>query len=186
MAEALRIAVIGAECTGKTSLVRALVPRLAALTGRRVGGVDEHLRQWCAQAWRTPRHDEQRAILEAQHSAVEAAAAAHEIVVCDTTGLMTAVYSALIFGDRSLEQAAVVLHGRMSATLLTALDLPWVADGIQRDGAHVREPVDLALRALLQRHRLPFAVIGGQGGARLAQALAALAPVLQGASRVAP
>jgi hypothetical protein len=49
----------------------------------------------------------------------------------------------------------------VTLTLLTALDLPWVADGLQRDGPHVREPVDDVLRELLLANALPFAVIGG-------------------------
>ena len=70
----------------------------------------------------------------------------------------------------------------MALTLLTALDLPWVADGHQRDGAHVREPVDALLRQLLVTHRLPWAVIGGEGPERLQQAVDAVAPLLPPAS----
>jgi hypothetical protein len=40
----------------------------------------------------------------------------------------------------------------------------------------VREPVDALLRAALQRHGPGYAVICGQGPARLAAALAALQP----------
>jgi hypothetical protein len=61
----------------------------------------------------------------------------------------------------------------VALTLLTALDLPWVADGLQRDGPQVREPVDDTLRELLLAHALPFAVVGGQAEQRVAQALAA-------------
>jgi nicotinamide riboside kinase len=177
MAEALRIAIIGAESTGKTMLARALGRALAQPTGRRVAVVAEVLREWCDARGRTPQAHEQAAILHAQHERIEAAAAGHDIVVCDTTALMTATYSQLVFGDRSLEAVAITLHRSMAATLLTALDLPWVADRHQRDGPHVRGPVDLLLRELLARHALPFHVIGGQGEARLQQALAALRPL---------
>ena len=133
--------------------------------------VPELLREWCDAAGRTPLAHEQAAILRAQHERIEAAAAAHDVVVCDTTALMTAVYSRLVFGDRSLDDRALALHGRMALTLLTALDLPWVPDGHQRDGEHVREPVDALLRELLLAHRVPWAVIGGAGPARLQQAM---------------
>jgi nicotinamide riboside kinase len=178
MPEALRVAIVGAESTGKTTLAQGLAARLAAATGQRVAWVPEVLREWCVQVGRTPQAHEQASILRAQHERIDDAATRHAIVVCDTTALMTAVYSGLVFGDRSLDERALALHARMDATLLTALDLPWVADGLQRDGPQVRAPVDAALRELLARGRLPFAVIGGTGEGRLEQALAALAPRL--------
>ena len=179
MAEALGVAIVGAESTGKTTLALALAERLRADTGQRAACVPELLRGWCDAAGRTPQAHEQASILRAQHERIEQARESHDIVVCDTTALMTAVYSHLIFGDRSLEQRAAELHRRhVTVTLLTAIDLPWVPDGLQRDGPQVREPVDDALRMLLQRHAIPFAVVGGQGAARLAQARAALQPWL--------
>lgn len=175
MSGALRIAVVGAESTGKTTLAAALAAALAQDGRRRVAWVPEVLREWCARAGRTPAAHEQAAIARAQHARIEEAAAAHEIVVSDTTALMTAVYSRIVFGDRSLDAMAVELHRTVHATLLTALDLPWVPDGLQRDGPQVQRPVDDALRELLRVHRLPYSVVGGTGDARLAQALAAVA-----------
>ncbi len=179
MTPALRIAIVGAESTGKTTLAGTLAPRLAQDTGLRVAWVPELLRQWCDSVGRTPQVHEQAAILRGQHERIEAAAATHDVVVCDTTALMTAVYSRMVFDDRSLEQRAADLQRRMALTLLTALDLPWVADGLQRDGPQVREPVDTLLRELLMRHRLPWALVQGQGPARLESAVDALAPLLR-------
>ena len=179
MVEALRIAVLGAESTGKTTLAAALAPRLAHDTGLRVAWVPEVLRLWCDANGRTPRVDEQQGILREQHARIEAAAARHEIVVCDTTGVMTAVYHRIVFADRSLDALAVSLHRSMALTLLTAIDLPWVPDGQQRDGPHVRQPVDAAIRELLTAHGLPWSVVSGSGPARLQRALEAIAPLLR-------
>ncbi|GMV48008.1 MAG: hypothetical protein AMXMBFR66_34060 [Pseudomonadota bacterium] len=175
----LRIAIVGAESTGKTTLAAALARALAEDGCGRVALVDEWLRAWCVRAGRTPRADEQRAIAEEQHRRIEAAAAEHDIVVSDTTALMTTVYSRLLFDDRSLDARAYELHRTSALTLLTALDLPWVADGLQRDGPQVRAPVDALVRAWLHAHTLPFAVVGGQGPERLARARAALEPLLR-------
>ncbi len=176
---ALRIALVGAESTGKTTLAATLAARLAQDTGLRVAWVPEWLRLWCDENSRTPRQDEQAAILQTQHQRIEAAAALHDIVVCDTTALMTAVYSRIVFGDRSLDAQAAALHQRMDLTLLTALDLPWVADGAQRDGPQVRGPVDSALRELLGAHGLAWSVVGGSGAARVQHALDAVQPLLR-------
>jgi nicotinamide riboside kinase len=182
MAEAILIAIVGAESTGKTELAAALAPRLAHLTGLRATWVPEWLRQWCEHSGRTPLAHEQGAIVRAQHERIADAAAAHDIVVCDTTALMTALYSRLLFGDRSLDERAAALHARMHHTLLTALDLPWVADGLQRDGPHVREPVDALLRETLAAWRLPWSLVSGLGPARLENAVDALAPLLRRAA----
>jgi hypothetical protein len=95
---------------------------------------------------------------------------------------MTAVYSRIVFGDRTLDARAVALHRRMDLTLLTAIDLPWVADGQQRDGPQVRVPVDEALRELLGNNGLPWSLVTGSGAARLEAALDAVAPLLRPAS----
>lgn len=179
---ALRIAIVGAESTGKTTLAAALAPRLAADTGLKVAWVPELLREWCHHVGRTPQPHEQASILRGQHDRIEAAAATHDVVICDTTAMMTAVYSRLLFADRSLEARAAELQRRMALTLLTALDLPWVADPL-RDGPHVREPVDGMLRELLIGHQLPWALVAGQGQARLEAAVDAVAPLLRPAAQ---
>jgi nicotinamide riboside kinase len=177
--EPVIIAVLGAESTGKTSLAQELSARLAQTTGLRCTWVPEWLRQWCADQGRTPRADEQAAIAHTQHQHIEAAARDHDIVVADTTALMTAVYSLQIFGDESLREPAVALHRRTDLTLLTALDLPWVPDGHQRDGPHVREPVDATVQQWLVQAGLPFARVQGVGQARLDSAWRACAAPLQ-------
>jgi nicotinamide riboside kinase len=178
-APALRIAIVGAESTGKTALAQALADRLRCDTGLRVTWVPEWLRTWCERTGRTPAPHEQGAILRTQHEQIEAAATTHDIVVCDTTALMTAVYSRFLFDDRSLDERAVVLQRRMALTLLTAIDLPWVADGLQRDGPHVQAPVDTMLRELLIGHGLPWSLVSGQDEARVQCAVDAVAPWLR-------
>ena len=177
--EPLIIAVLGAESTGKTSLAQGLSAHLSQTTSLRCTWVPEWLRQWCADQGRTPRADEHAAIAHTQHQHIEAAARDHDIVVADTTALMTAVYSLQIFGDASLRESALALHRRTDLTLLTALDLPWVPDGHQRDGPHVREPVDATVQQWLIQARLPFARVQGLGQARLTSALQACTAPLQ-------
>ena len=174
MAEPLVIAVVGAESTGKTALARALAERLSVRTGLRCTWVPEYLRRWCDVRGRTPRQHEQAGIAEQQSALIDAAARSHDVVVCDTTALMTAVYSHTVFGDDSLDASALQAHRqRASLTLLTALDLPWVADGLQRDGPQVREPVDTRLRQLLSVGAIGWSLVSGLGEARVNAAMAA-------------
>ncbi len=176
----LVIALLGAESTGKTTLAQALAATLAA-EGRDVAVVPEYLREFCDTRARTPRSDEQRGIAAEQTRRIAAAAAQHACVIADTSALMIAVYSDQVFGDTGLYADAQAAHAQgCDLTLLTALDLPWQADGLQRDGPQVREPVDARVRAALQRAGVPYAVVFGSGDARLAAALAAVRRALAG------
>lgn len=166
------IAVVGAESTGKTELARLLAERLTQ-RGIATTLVPEVLRDWCVREGRTPRPDEQAAIADEQTRRI-AEAACHGVVVADTTALMTAVYSDMLFDDRALYPDALAAQAGYTMTLLTALDLPWVADGLQRDGPHVREPVDALVRAALARAGVSYAVVHGRGPERLASAWTAL------------
>ena len=177
------VAILGAESTGKSTLAVALAEALRA-RGLDAVAVDEALRTFCDRHARTPRQDEQAALARTQTDHIAAAAAALAVVVADTTALMIAVYSDLVFGDTSLYAEAEAVQRAYGLTLLTALDLPWQADGLMRDGPHVREPVDALVRAALARAGVGHAVVAGTGPARLAAALAAveraLAPPVDG------
>ena len=167
------IAIVGAESTGKTTLARDVADALRA-DGQKVALVGEYLREFCDTHKRTPQLHEQAAIAAEQTLRIADAAQAHDIVVADTTALMIAVYSEQVFGDRSLYTEAEAAQRGYALTLLTALDLPWQADGLQRDGPHVREPVTALVRASLARAAVPYSVVSGSGDARLASALAAV------------
>ena len=173
MARGFVIALLGAESTGKTTLSEALVQALRA-DGRSVTGVSETLREFCDEHRRTPRHDEQAGIADMQTQRIAEAARHVDVVVADTTALMIAVYSDTVFGDPSLYASAINAHRACDLTLVTALDLPWQADGLQRDGPQVREPVDAMLRAALARAGIGYSVVAGRGPARLAAALKAV------------
>ena len=59
-------------------------------------------------------------------------------------------------------------------TLLMGLDLPWVADGLFRDGPAVRDATDAVLRRELQIAGVRYQTIYGKGPQRLQQALRAI------------
>ena len=169
-----RIALLGAESTGKSRLAGELTEHLRGL-GLRAVAVPEVLRAWCAQAGRMPRPEEQLAIAHEHEQRVDAAARGADIVIADTTALMVAIYAGMLFEDGELLRYALGRQRSYDATLVTGLDLPWVADGLHRDAAQPREPVDALVRELLQRAGVAFQVVYGTGAQRLASALQALA-----------
>jgi nicotinamide riboside kinase len=169
---ALKIALLGAESTGKSELANRLSQHFQH-QDKIVVSIPEYLRTWCDTNKRTPRADEQRNIAVEQARQISAAVSC-DFLIADTTPLMTAVYSDLLFKDASLYDMALSHQRNFDATLLMGLDLPWVADGIQRDGLHTQEPVDHLLRAALIRSGINFQVVYGVGEARLQNALRCL------------
>ena len=165
----MKIAILGAESTGKSMLAEALDAHLRA-SGTGVHRVNEYLREWCETHQRTPRQDEQLHIAQQQMMRINAAPD-WQVLIADTTPLMTAVYSQLVFNDHSLDILALEHQAMFDITLLTGLDIDWQSDGLQRDGAHVREPVDQQIRRLLTQAHLPFQVVYGTGQQRLENAL---------------
>ncbi len=168
----LRIALLGAESTGKTALAQGIQAHFQA-RGIPTALVPEYLRTWCDAAGRTPRPEEQQGIAQ-EHARQLSAPTDVRLLVADTTPLMVAVYSDYLFGDRSLYPFALEHQRSYHLTLLTGLDLPWVADGLQRDGAHVREPVDALVRAALDGAGISYRIVYGSGTARLDNALFAI------------
>lgn len=167
------ICIIGAECTGKTTLVQQLVVQ----TGGQA--VPELLRDWCISHGRTPQVHEQAALMAAQIDAENQALALMNkgqgaMLFCDCGPLLTAVYSLYYFADNSLLAAAHLHHRRYSMTLWLQPDLPWVADGLQRDGLATQAAVHHLLGQQLALH-VPVVGISGVGPARWQAAMFALA-----------
>lgn len=140
-----RIGIVGGEGTGKSSLARALADTLPACL------VEEALRAFVQREGRPPDQAEQPALLAAQQSAEDAAAAAcpHGVVVTDPAPLMTAVYSLLYFADDSLVRPAVERCRDYDLLVWCAPDVPWAADPGQRDGPEHRAAADEILRRIV-------------------------------------
>jgi len=172
------VVLLGAESTGKTCLAQDVCAALVA-EGRDAAVVPEYLREFCDAQGRTPLPGEQAGIADVQATRIAAAAERHAIVIADTSALMTAVYSDLFFGDTSLYPSALDLHQDSDATLLTGLDLPWQADGIQRSGPQSRLAVDARLRDVLGRLKTPYSVVHGTRHERVVSALAVIRRVLE-------
>jgi nicotinamide riboside kinase len=163
------IALLGAESTGKSTLALQLGEALTT-RGYSVQIVSEYLREWCDAKGRVPLPHEQADIANQQSQRIGLDTKA-VVVIADTTALMTAVYSDYLFNDQSLYEAALAAQKGYDLTLLMGLDMPWVADGLQRDGPHVRDAVDALIRQALQKAGIAAPTMYGLGDIRLQAAL---------------
>jgi nicotinamide riboside kinase len=160
------ICLIGAECTGKTTLAQALARQMGGLW------VPEYLRSFTDAHGRTPRQDEQAHILQEQlrredDALKQARQQQRPWVFCDTAPLLTAVYSECVFDDASLYPLARSLHARYALTLFLQPDILWQADGLQRDGEAMRATVHAAIERALTAGAWPVAHIAGTAAQRL-------------------
>jgi NadR type nicotinamide-nucleotide adenylyltransferase len=164
-----RVAILGAESSGKSTLAAALAIRYDTIW------VPEYLREFVETQRRVPfEHDQvgiARVQLEHERSATRFARA---FLFCDTTPFMTAIYSQVYWGRVDPQLAALDAAHDYALTLVTAPDGPWIADGLQRDSAAVRLAVHQAVIDKLARRAIAYTLVSGSLEQRMAQAAAAL------------
>lgn len=164
-----RIAILGAESSGKSTLCGALARRYDTLW------VPEYLREFVDAHARVPFEADQAGIAQTQLAREDAAAgAANEFLFCDTTPLMTALYSRVYWGRVDAELEALASRHDYALTLVTAPDTPWVADGLMRESEEVRQRVFAMLVAELDARGIRFVLVEGDLPHRLRQVEAAL------------
>lgn len=172
----LKIVLTGGECTGKTTLARALA--------------ESHGTAWVPEAAReavvakpAPLGFEDVAPIARAHLAA-ADAALHEAarrerpaVFFDQDLLSTSIYARHYYGDCPpwIERLATERVGDLY--LLCLPDLPWTPDPA-RDRGDRREEMHALFAEALARSGAPFAEVGGRGSERLARAEAAVAALL--------
>jgi NadR type nicotinamide-nucleotide adenylyltransferase len=169
----LRVALLGAESTGKSTLAEALARRYGTLW------VPEYLREFVEVNARVPREDDQLDIARTQlarEHALALDARTKGLLFCDTTPLMTAVYSRIYWGRVPDGLLALEAAHDYAWTLVAAPDLPWVPDGLQRESEEVRRRVHAQLLEVLDARSIPFTLLTGDLDARMRQAEAVLGP----------
>lgn len=169
-----RIALLGAESSGKTTLATDLTAALRA-RGYNAGMVPEYLRIWCQENSRLPGFDDQVVILEGQLALEDAAAARFDVLVCDPAAITTGFYSLEYFGsDLHLDRG---LLDRYNQIFLCDIDFPWEPDPL-RDGEATRKHMHSLIVTYLTQsreiagRRIPLLSQSAQQ--RLAQALSLL------------
>jgi NadR type nicotinamide-nucleotide adenylyltransferase len=161
----VRVAILGAESSGKSTLAAALAARYST------AWVPEYLREFVEARGRVPLETDQFFIAATQVAREdEAEAGARAWLFCDTTPLMTAIYSRFYFGGVGADLAALTAARRYDVTLVTAPDSPWVADGLQRESESVRQTIHRMLLEELAARAMPYLLLDGPLARRLLRA----------------
>jgi NadR type nicotinamide-nucleotide adenylyltransferase len=159
----------GPESTGKSVLSHRIAEYFQTLL------VPEYGRTWCEVFGTDLVMDDLLAIARTHDAMTQSQKRrCNRRLILDTDPLMTAVWADMLFGCRDPWFDA--WHGTADLYLLLDIDLPWIDDGTRLFGTAVERQrfFDLS-RAELDRRGVPWALVSGQGEARLATALAAIA-----------
>lgn len=167
----LRIAVVGPESSGKSTLCCLLAERLEAPC------VDEFARAYLERLGRPYVESDLLRIARGQCAREDAAAPrARRLIVCDTDMITIRIWSREKFGhcDPQLERLARERH--YDLWLLCMPDIPWEADPL-RENPHDRDRLFDAYLAALRELAKPFVVVGGGAEERLHRSLRAIEAV---------
>jgi HTH-type transcriptional repressor of NAD biosynthesis genes len=167
-----RVAILGAKCTGKTTLARALAARFQTVW------VPEYAREFVTSLNRPCTPTDMLTIARGQTALEERLAReADRLLVCDTNVLTTQIWYEHYFGRCPPELVRLANERAADLALLCAPDVPWTADGLrdspqQREWFHERFLKELAARGL------PHVLLSGPSDRRLEIAVAAVTPLL--------
>lgn len=161
-----RIVILGAESSGKSQLAEALAKHYQTVW------VPEYLREFVELKQRVPLEEEQLQIamtqLEREH---DLSSNAKKWLFCDTSPMMTALYSRYYFKRLPAPLETLDLQHDYDFTIVTAPDIPWVADGLQRESPAVRQQIHAQLVETLDERDIPFLLVEGTLDERLKQVI---------------
>ncbi|MFZ6674367.1 AAA family ATPase [Undibacterium sp. Xuan67W] len=151
-----RMAILGAESSGKSLLADALARRYQSVW------VPEYLREFVDTHQRVPTEAEQILIARTQvERELALFAEAKDWLFCDTSPLMTALYSRHYFGRVDAELDILEKQHDYDFIVVTAPDFPWTPDGLQRESPAVRQQIHEQLLDLLDEREIPFLMVTG-------------------------
>lgn len=174
---ARRVAIVGAESSGKTSLAQALAGHFET------AWVPEFGRTYAEARFHAPGGGDWQTSefisIAAEQNRIEDALArtCNRILFCDTESFSTNLWHERYLGGLSPEVEALSQGRRYDLTLVTDAAIPFVEDGL-RDGASIRLAMHQRFIEEFQNRNRPYILLTGSPGERLARAVEACDQIL--------
>lgn len=173
----IKIAVLGAESTGKTTLCRDLAEHFNTLW------VIEYMRPYLQHKWNFKQatctwedllpiaqgqisHENELAKQLEQRSKL--AKNDKKYLFCDTTLFELMIYANWYYGDCPAKISQSALSHHYDLILVTAVDMPWVADDL-RDSPYDREAITTRIEHELNYYNKTFKWVSGSRESRVQQ-----------------
>ncbi|WP_028537038.1 AAA family ATPase [Paludibacterium yongneupense] len=173
-----RVAVLGPESCGKTTLVEALAARCLQ-HGVAAVAVPEYAREYYRERAYRPEYADVVAIARGQLAAEDGACIGAEVLICDTTVSTCKIWSDVAFGRCGADLLALHRPDSYALTLLTSPDIPWQPDPL-RSHPHERESLWQRYCDELARARVVPVHVRGTHEERVATAWRAMRQCLPG------
>ncbi len=162
-----KIAVVGPESTGKSTVANYLARRLNTVC------VPEYARYYCAELNRQYTLQDEVNMFYGQRALEDALLplAKSETLICDTTILTVKIWCDHLFGDTPKEVTNEIKSRKYDLYLLMDIDLPWQDDPLRdfpNDRAHFLAIWQKELDAISANYH----IVSGLGDDRLEKALA--------------
>lgn len=170
----LRVALVGPESSGKTTLAQALA------TQYHTDWVAEYARTYLAKHGNSYTASDIVAIAEGQFAAEDAAAMRSQpLLFCDTEALVCKIWMEHRYGYCHERIAQAFLQRPYALFLLCRPDFAWEYDPLRElPDAEARETLFNQYEAALIAAKKPYIVVSGSLTTRIAQAKTALNPFL--------
>lgn len=162
----IHVVVTGSECTGKTTLAKALAEHYETVW------VPEFARHYATEKSALLSYGDVTPIARGQIALQqEKTRLASRLLVHDTDLLSTLVYSHHYYKDGPDWIETALQEGPEKLYLLLDIDIPWVPEEGLRDRGHRREEMQELFRSALDERGLRFVEIRGLGRRRLEAAV---------------
>lgn len=158
---AVRVVLTGSESTGKTTLARSLAEELG------VPWVPEYVREYLDGKGAPLTREDVEPIARGQMAREDEGRQTGGLLILDTDLVSTTVYARYYYGScpHWIEQAARERRGHLY--LLLHPDVPWVADGAQRDRPGARQELHELFRIALEAIGAPVVDVRGSWATRM-------------------
>lgn len=157
--EIIRVAFVGPECTGKTTLSQLLAQHFQTTW------VAEYMRTYLQKKWDETKSlctwDDLLPIALGQISSEnEQLTKANRYLFCDTNLLELVIYSYIYYGKCMPEIEKYALENQYDIVFLTYIDVPWQADDL-RDRPNQRAFMFDKFRQMLDKYQKPYTILKG-------------------------
>lgn len=165
---AKKVAVIGPECTGKSSLSAFLADHFGTKW------IPEYAREYLDNLGRPYEQHDLLAIARGQLALEDKVAeTASDLLICDTNLYVIKVWSEYKYGTCDPEILDHIEKRKYDLYLLTYIDLPWTPDPL-REHPHKREELFYIYETEMKNQSVPFVIIKGEGNQRYQSAIQAI------------
>jgi NadR type nicotinamide-nucleotide adenylyltransferase len=161
-----KVAIIGPECTGKTTLAQKLAVHFSTIW------VPEYARLYIEKLGRPYKYNDVEQIATFQYNQIkENYADANRFVFFDTDLIITKVWFEVVFGktphwlDKAIRESNFLLY------LLCDTSLPWKPDNVRENGGVMRNKLFDMYQQNLEMYNFKYNIIAGIGDERTSFAI---------------